>query len=452
MKFFTPNAPTEGEGDASEKGIGFALMQHGQPVSMLAELSQKPNKTTHRLRRSYSPKYLAWKKKHQYVYGQKFTLWTDHKPLEMIAKKPLAAAPKRLQRLMLRLMQYDVEIKYKRGPELYLADTLSRAYLPQEHLPGKADQEVEIIHSVNFLSVSEPQIQEIREETAKDPVLQSLKAVILNGWPNQRESLPAELHQYFNVRDELAAQDGVIFKGPKCVIPMSLRPKIKEKLHRSHIGIQGCLRRAREVVYWPNMNRELEEFISKCETCNTFQPAQQKEALICHEVPQRPWEKVGCDIFTCNNRDYLCTVDYFSDYFEIDELHKAKTGAVVIGKVKKRFATHGVPDTSHSDNGLPFNSNEFSAFAAIYEFEHVTSSPEYPQSNGKVENAVKTSKNLMKKAASTNSDFQLALLDWRNTPTEGMQSSPAQRMFGRRTRTLLPTSRELLEPQLVRDV
>ena len=231
-----------------------------------------------------------------------------------------------------------------------------------------------------------------------------------------------------------------------------MRPKIKEKLHRSHIGIQGCLRRAREVVYWPNINRELEEFISKCETCNTFQPAQQKERLICHELPQRPWEKIGCDIFTFHNCEYLCTVDYYSDYFEIYELQKAKTGAVVIGKLKKRVATHGIPDIFHSDNGLPFNSNEFSAFAAMYEFEHITSSPEYPQSNGKVENVVKTSKNLMKKAASTNSDFQLALLDWRNTLTEGMKSSPAQRMFGRRTRTLSPTSKERLEPQLVRDV
>ena len=189
-------------------------------------------------------------------------------------------------------------------------------------------------------------------------------------------------------------------------------------------------------MYWPNMNRELEDFISKCETCNTFQPAQPKEPLICHDIPQRPWEKIDCDIFTFNNRDYLCTVDYFSDYFEIDELHKAKTGAAVIGKLKKRFATHGIPATFHSDNGPPFNSNEFSAFAAMYEFEHVSSSPEYPQSNGKVENPVKTSKNLMEKAATTNSDFQLALLDWRNTPTEGMKSSPAQRIFGRRTRTL----------------
>ena len=104
-------------------------------------------------------------------------------------------------------------------------------------------------------------------------------------------------------------------------------------------------------MYWPNMNRELEDFISKCETYNTFQPAQLKEPLICHDIQQRPWEKIGCDIFTFENLDYLCTVNYFSDYFKIDELHKAKTGAAVIGKLKKRFATHGIPDTFHSDNG-----------------------------------------------------------------------------------------------------
>ena len=124
----------------------------------------------------------------------------------------------------------------------------------------------------------------------------------------------------------------------------------------------------------------------------------------------------------------------------------------MIGKMKKRFATHGIPDTFHSDNGPPFSSNEFSAFVVMYEFEHVTGSPEYSQSNGKVENAAKPAKYLMKKSVSTSSDFHRVLLDWRNTPTEGMKSSPAQRMFGRRTRTLLPTSKKLLKPQLVTDV
>lgn len=191
----------------------------------------------------------------------------------------------------MKLVQDDVAIKYKpAGPEMYLTDTLSRAYLPQEHYPGKADQWVERIHSVNFsVSVSEPKIQEIRA------VKQSLKVRIPNGWPGQRKSLPTELRDYF--RDELATQDGIIFKGLQCVIPKSPWPK-------SHIGIRGCLRRAYVVVYWPYMNRELKESILKCETYNTFQTAQQKEPFISLEVSQYPWEKIGCDIFAFNNRQY----------------------------------------------------------------------------------------------------------------------------------------------------
>ena len=98
---------------------------------------------------------------------------------------------------------------------------------------------------------------------------------------------------------------------------------------------------------------------------------QQKQPLFFHEVPSRPWEKIGCDLFTLDNKEYLCTVNYYSDYFEIDPLHKAKTASVVIGKLKKHFATHGIPDVVHSDNGPPFSSSEFSNFAKMYEFEHV---------------------------------------------------------------------------------
>ena len=87
-----------------------------------------------------------------------------------------------------------------------------------------------------------------------------------------------------------------------------------------------------------------------------------------------------------------------------------------------------------------------------YDIEHVTSSPHYPQSNGKAENAIKTAKNLLKKSKVAGTDFHLALLAWRNTPSEGLESSPAQRMFGRRTRTLIPTTSELLKPKIVEDV
>ena len=85
-------------------------------------------------------------------------------------------------------------------------------------------------------------------------------------------------------------------------------------------------------------------------------------------------------------------------------------------------------------------------FAKTWMFEHVTSSPTYPQSNGKAERAVQTVKRLFKKCkTSKGSEFQ-ALLDWRNTPTAGIGTSPAQRLFGRRCKTLLPVAGSLLQP------
>ena len=110
----------------------------------------------------------------------------------------------------------------------------------------------------------------------------------------------------------------------------------------------------------------------------------------------------------------------------------AKTASEVVKMLKVHFARHGIPDYVMSDNGPPFQSGTFEDFATEYGFERVTSSPGYAQSNGKVENAVKTAKQLMKKASESKNDLYLALLDWRNTPTETLNSSPAQRLFGRR--------------------
>ena len=94
-----------------------------------------------------------------------------------------------------------------------------------------------------------------------------------------------------------------------------MRQKVKEKIHRAHIGIQGCLRRAREVVYWPSMNQEITDYIERCATCNMYAYHFQREPLIVHDVPERPWQKVGCDIFTLDEKDFLCTVDYYTGYF-----------------------------------------------------------------------------------------------------------------------------------------
>ena len=150
--------------------------------------------------------------------GRKVILWTDHKPLISISQKPLASALKRLQRLPLRLQQYDYEIRYKPGKEMLLADTLSRAYL-EDCKRSTTEVEVEHIHATHFLPVPNHQLKELQRETACDPTLQALKKAILNGFPDTKDELPAALHPYFNIRDELSVHDGITVKGLRCIVP-----------------------------------------------------------------------------------------------------------------------------------------------------------------------------------------------------------------------------------------
>ena len=97
-----------------------------------------------------------------------------------------------------------------------------------------------------------------------------------------------------------------------------------------------------------------------------------------------------------------------------------------------------------SDNGPQFSSGEFAEFFfTILEFKHITSSPKYPQNIGKAQQAVK-----MARAVKSISDPYLALLDLRNTPTQSMGTSPAQRLLNRRTKTLLPTKDSILVPEV----
>ena len=99
-----------------------------------------------------------------------------------------------------------------------------------------------------------------------------------------------------------------------------------------------------------------------------------------------------CDLMEFNGNSYVVLVDYYSDFFEVDRLNN-KTADEVVRKIKAHLARHGIPDKMITDNGPPFNSYKFREFAQSWQFEHITSSPLYPQSNGKAENAVKQAKN-----------------------------------------------------------
>ena len=184
------------------------------------------------------------------------------------------------------------------------------------------------------------------------------------------------------------------------------------------------MRRAREGIYWPNMNRNIKEYISRCETCTTFSTRQPKQPLSSHEVPNRPWAKIGTDLFQFQNKDYRVTVDYFSNFFGIVYLSTTASNTV-IKKLKGQIAAYGIPDEVVSDNGPQYESDEFQAFAKSFGFKQTRTSPHHPQSNGKAESAVKQSIKILQMTRESGTDYYLALLNIRNTPQERHNSSPA---------------------------
>ena len=148
-------------------------------------------------------------------------------------------------------------------------------------------------------------------------------------------------------------------------------------------------------MYWPGISSEVRDFVQRCEVCCAYRPSQQKEPLQSLDVPMLPWAKVGCDLFTYQSQAHLIVVDYFSEFWEIEHLTETKA-VTVIRKLKQAFARHGVPQIVVSDNGPQFSSKEFQCFANEWQFAHATSSPRNPQSNGRVEGAVKAAKSLIK--------------------------------------------------------
>ena len=133
-----------------------------------------------------------------------------------------------------------------------------------------------------------------------------------------------------------------------------------------------------------------------------------------------------------------------SNFIEVACLNTA-TSRSVIKEMKAIFVRYGIPDVLVTDNGPLFASAEFAVFAKTWMFKHTTSSPYHPQSNGKAKNAVKTVKRLFTKSKESGQLEFLALLDWHNTPSEGIGLSPAQPMMGCRCKTLLPVAGTLLQ-------
>ena len=139
LRYFDNTKEVTLQCDASESGLGATIMQKGQPVAFSSRALSNTEKNYAQIEKELLSIVHGCTRFDQYVYGREITVQTDHKPLENIFRKPLLSTPKRLQRMLLQLQKYNLKIVCKTGKELFIADTLSRAFVPNEQTPEKTN-------------------------------------------------------------------------------------------------------------------------------------------------------------------------------------------------------------------------------------------------------------------------------------------------------------------------
>jgi len=288
--------------------------------------------------------------------------------------------------------------------------------------------------------------ERVRSATNEDPYMHSLIDTITSGFPNDVSQLPPQLQPYWQYRDQLSVIDDVVMFGNRAVIPPALRPEVCSSLHSAHQGTTGMSERAKQSVFWPGISQSIQQTRNSCNICWEIAPSQPHLPPIEPIIPTSPFEAIASDYFKLHGHWYLVIVDRFSNWPHIAKVEQGPTttGAKgLIKALKRTFATFGVPHEMSSDGGPEYVSNETDDFLKRWGVYHRLSSAYNPRSNGRAEVAVKAMKRLLRNNIAPNGSvdtesFTRAILQFRNTPDPSTGTSPAEVLFGRTLRDVLP--------------
>lgn len=352
---FNPDMKLILASDASNYGIG-AVLSHEMPDGTERPIGYV-SRSLNPAERNYSTVdkealavVVGVKKFHQFLYGKKFTIRTDHKPLEgLLGEKKgisLQASP-RVQRWALTLAAYEYEIQYKAGTTNGNADALSR--LPLSEMPGVVPIPGDTIKLMEHLEEIPLHTSQIRDWTRRDPVLSKVYQYALGNWPLTCSN--KELQPYFNRRTEISVEDGCLLWGIRVIVPSKGRSKVLAALHEAHPGVTRTKSLARSYVWWPGPDHEIETQVKNCGKCQQNQKQPAEAPLHPWEWPGQPWSRIHVDYAgPFKGEMFLVLVDVYSKWLEVHVM-KTTTSTATIEKLREIFATHGLPKTLISDNG-----------------------------------------------------------------------------------------------------
>ncbi|UYV71083.1 K02A2.6-like, partial [Cordylochernes scorpioides] len=381
LTHYDPNKPIGLHTDASDQGLGAVLVHLDEntkerPISYASRTLQKAETNYSTTEKECLAIIWAIKKFRPYLYGRKFTIYTDHHSLCWMAKIKNPAG--RLARWSLELQEYDFAIKYKSGKTHLDADGLSRCPIPER-----------IISTINY------------EEHDYDSYIKKIDNLV-----NQNPNSYGE--NFTKFKEKLFKKNPFVTGDPwLLIVPKNKQKELLENMHdhptSGHMGIKRTYNRLKSKYFWPSMLKTVEEYVSSCPECQFRKtPSQLPQGLLPLIPPaSRPFEKMGIDLMgrfpksgKGNSWILVCT-DYYSRYIETAALPRGTAEEIADFFLQKVVLRHGAPKTVISDRGSCFLSKLFKEVLKICNTLHKKTTSYHPQTNGQTERMNRTLADMM---------------------------------------------------------
>ncbi len=474
LSFYDTNLETTLITDYSKQGIGYVIMQKhcecentgettccsdGWKLTICNSRFLKPEE------KNYYPiegegLAVAWALQNARIYlagCRNFTILVDHAPLVGIFnRKGLDEIENpRLRSYKERSLPFSFNMKYIKGISNH-ANTLSRYPVNQPEDDDDVSLGIEIAAvqlvtaTINGVCLT---MDEIKEAAAKDEQYQMLMNKVKNdSFAGTFATETPILKEFFNIRDKISIIGGLLMynldgRTPRTIIPRSLRSQVVENFHSANQGATAMLSRARQSVYWPNIDKHITNHVMQCSDCRENAPSQQDEPLVMTPCPEYPFQQVVSDLFEEQKSMYLVYADRLTGFVELAYFPSTPTSTTLINTMREYFHRWGAPEQIALDGASNLKSLEMRQCLKSWGVDHRLSSAYYPKSNGRAEAAVKSMKRLIRgntgpRGHIDTDKIAMALLQHRNTPLRGMEEAPSELALGRQLRDTVPLPRK----------
>ena len=281
---------------------------------------------------------------------------------------------------------------------------------------------------------------QLGQATCRDSVLSKVLRFTKSGWP---QNVSETLKPYWN---KLTVEGNCVMWGIRVIVPEKFQAKVVQELHQEHQGIAKMKSIARSYIWWPNLDQCLEKTVKNCLSCQQVKNVPAVAPLHPWVWPSKPWQRIHIDFAgPLKGRMYLVVVDAHSKWPEVIETNST-AASPTIQTLRDLFARFGLPEQTVSDNGPPFNSQDFSTFMKMNGIKHIRSTPYQASTNGLAERFVQTFKKAPKTSEGSGKpvSHRLAnfLFSYRNTVHATTNRAPSELFLSRQLRTRM----DLLRP------